>query len=310
MASLFREDAEILIALEPVAGRALDDHLRHSPTWYPHTYVPWSQGRDYEGVYEGKPWEPAQCRLSAPARDALVHNLLAEENLPSYHRVIARMFGMDGAWGTWVNRWTVEEGRHGMAIRDYLLVTRAVDPVVLEEDRAAHVQHGWDTDYRDDVVASLVYVAIQELGTRVSYHNTRRLCGEPGCEALLQRISQDENLHMLFYRTVLQAAMELCPDRVLQAVARVMADGRGPGHAAPGHTRLLNSMVQSGIFTPVTYHEEVLQPFTRAMRVFEAGDLGPAGEQAREQIAGMLEHHADRARRFGELSERLRLAVK
>ena len=44
-------------------------------------------------------------------------------------------FGMDGAWGQWINRWTAEENRHGIALRDYLVVTRAVDPVELEELR-------------------------------------------------------------------------------------------------------------------------------------------------------------------------------
>jgi acyl-[acyl-carrier-protein] desaturase len=54
-----------------------------------------------------------------------VVNLLTEDNLPSYHREIYQSFGPDGAWGTWIGRWTAEEGRHGMAIRDYLLTTRA-----------------------------------------------------------------------------------------------------------------------------------------------------------------------------------------
>jgi len=29
------------------------------------------------------------------------------------------LFGREGAWGTWVHRWTAEEGRHAIAIRDY-----------------------------------------------------------------------------------------------------------------------------------------------------------------------------------------------
>ena len=66
------------------------------------------------------------------ARTSLIVNLLTEDNLPSYHHEIATVFGRDGAWGTWVHRWTAEEGRHAIAIRDYLLVTRSVDPVALE----------------------------------------------------------------------------------------------------------------------------------------------------------------------------------
>ena len=67
----------------------------------------------------------------------MVTNLLTEDNLPSYHRAIAEHFSLDDAWGAWVNRWTVEESRHGIALRDYLVVTRAVDPNALEQARIA-----------------------------------------------------------------------------------------------------------------------------------------------------------------------------
>jgi acyl-[acyl-carrier-protein] desaturase len=38
-------------------------------------------------------------------------NLLTEDNLPSYHAVLAKIMGRDGAWGQWVGRWTAEENR-------------------------------------------------------------------------------------------------------------------------------------------------------------------------------------------------------
>ena len=44
----------------------------------------------------------------------MITNLLTEDNLPSYHREIAENFSQDGAWGTWVGRWTAEENRHGI----------------------------------------------------------------------------------------------------------------------------------------------------------------------------------------------------
>ena len=73
----------------------------------------------------------------------MVLNLLTEDNLPSYHREIATTFGIDGAWGQWVNRWTAEENRHGIALRDYLVVTRAIDPVELEQLRVEQMTRGF-----------------------------------------------------------------------------------------------------------------------------------------------------------------------
>ncbi|MEU8959734.1 acyl-ACP desaturase [Streptomyces sp. NPDC048518] len=299
------EDVRILIDLEPVVADALDDHLRTTVDWYPHQYIPWSQGRDYDGVLEGEPWDSSQPKLNAAARDGLIHNLLSEENLPSYHRVIGEMLSLDGPWGTWVHRWTLEEDRHGTAIRDYLIVTRNADPVVLANDRAQHMRHGYEIDYRGDLIASLVYVTVQELGTRVSYQGIRRLCDEPVCAALMQCIAQDENRHMLFYRTTLQACMEMHPDRTLQAVAKVLRTFRPPGHGAPGFGRLVSSMARSGILSPETYYKDIALPFVRMLGVIDATGLAPAGRRAQEDIAAHMEEAADRATRYRALAERL-----
>jgi acyl-[acyl-carrier-protein] desaturase len=303
-------DVRILIDLEPVVTDALDTHFRTTVDWYPHQYVPWSQGRDYDGLLEGEPWDPSQQKLSAAARDGLLYSLLTEENLPSYHRVIGEMLSLDGPWGVWVNRWTVEEARHGTAIRDYLVVTRSADPVLLEDARAAHVQHGYEIDYRGDLIASLAYVTIQELGTRVSYQGIRRLCDEPACGALMQRIAHDENRHMLFYRTTLQACMRMHPDRTLQAVAKVLKTFRPPGHAAPGFGRLISSMARSGILSPETYYKDIALPFVRMLGALDTTGVTPVGQHAQEEIAAHMEESADRASRYRALAERLnRLAT-
>ncbi|MGN3959866.1 acyl-ACP desaturase [Streptomyces sp. WAC8370] len=293
-----REDVGLLTELEPVVARALDAHFRGADDWYPHRYVPWTLGRDYDGVLGGEPWAPEQGVMESAVRDALLHNLLSEDNLPSYHRVIAELFGRDGAWGTWVNRWTVEEDRHGTAIRDYLIVTRTADPVAMEDARRLHMQTGYDSDYRGDVLAGLVYVTLQELATRISYRNIKRISGEPVCVALLQRIAQDENRHMLFYRRVLEAAMELQPERTLGALATVVATFRSPAHGAPDFPRLSMSMSRSGIYSPVTHHTEVLAPVMRHLRVFDRTGLGADGEEARDRLAVLLRASEAQARRF------------
>ena len=47
-----------------------------------------------------------------------------------------------GAWISWVGRWTAEEGRHAIVLRDYLTVTRNIDPVALERGRMTQLQTG------------------------------------------------------------------------------------------------------------------------------------------------------------------------
>ena len=91
----------------------------------------------------------------------MIVNLLTEDNLPAYHREIATRFGRDGAWGQWVGRWTAEEGRHAIAIRDYLVVTRGVDPVRLEALRMEHMTAGYDSGDKT-MLQALAYVSFQD----------------------------------------------------------------------------------------------------------------------------------------------------
>jgi acyl-[acyl-carrier-protein] desaturase len=166
---------QLLLELEPVVGENLNRHLSMAKEWFPHEYVPWSDGRNFDGVLDGDPWSPDDSPMSDVARSSLIVNLLTEDNLPSYHHEIASLFGREAAWGEWVHRWTAEEGRHGIAIRDYLLTSRAVDPVQLEELRMQHMSTGYSSAHGDDMLRSLAYVSFQELATRVS----RRLCSLP-----------------------------------------------------------------------------------------------------------------------------------
>ncbi len=45
--------AELLMELEPVVATELDRHLSTAKEWFPHDYVPWSEGRDFDGLCEG-----------------------------------------------------------------------------------------------------------------------------------------------------------------------------------------------------------------------------------------------------------------
>ena len=188
----------VLTELEPIVEANLNRHLEQAKPWNPHDFVPWSRGRDF-ALLGGQDWAPEDSQLDEVAKAAMVVNLLTEDNLPSYHREIALRFGLDGAWGQWVGQWTAEEGRHSIAIRDYLMVTRGVDPDALERLRMQHTAAGYDSGDKT-VLEALVYVSFQELATRISHRNTGRATGCPVAEQLLTRVATDENLHMVFYR--------------------------------------------------------------------------------------------------------------
>jgi acyl-[acyl-carrier-protein] desaturase len=235
--------------LEPVVAAEFERHLSLQKNWYPHEYVPWSEGRTFAGPLNGEAWEARDSRLTSIAQDSLVLNLMTEDNLPSYHTDIAIAMGRDGAWGTWIERWTAEENRHGIVIRDYLMTTRGVDPYVLEDLRMAHMALGYRTPYDTDMLHTVAYVAFQELATRISHRNTGRISADPICDGMLQRIALDENLHMIFYRNLLGKAIDLEPNAAMRAITDVVSNFAMPGVGMPGFGRkaVLESMTYRNI---------------------------------------------------------------
>ena len=291
-------ETDILRELEPVVESNLERHLQVAKEWMPHEYVPWTQGRDFDGLLGGQAWEPGQSKLSEVARTSLIVNLLTEDNLPSYHHEIASLFGRDAAWGSWVHRWTAEEGRHAMAIRDYLLVTRAVDPVAMERARMTHMAAGFESANHDDLLRSLAYVSFQELATRISHRNTGKLTEDPIADQLLARIALDENLHMLFYRNLLGAALQVAPNQTMRAVTEVVKSFEMPGSSIEDFTRKSVQIALSGIYDLRIHRDDVLAPVLRAWGVWDLEGLDADGEAARNELATLLDGLDKAAARF------------
>ncbi len=302
-------DQRLLIDLQPVVERELNRHLSTAREWFPHEYVPWSEGEDFSGPLDGREWEPGEQRFSDVARTSLIINLLTEDNLPSYHYEIATILGRDGAWGQWVGRWTAEEGRHSMAIRDYLLVTRSIDPIAMERARMIHMNEGFRAIH-PGVLAGLSYVSFQELATRVSHRNTGAATGDPIAEQLFARIALDENLHMIFYRNVIEAAFDLAPDETMAAVTASVRDFAMPGHGIEGFGRKAVEIAVAGIYDLRQHHDEVVMPVLRKWRVFEREDFGAAGEQARAELSELMDGMSAAALRFEDRRDALKARLE
>ena len=295
--------ARLIRELEPVVAVELERHLSVQKNWYPHEYVPWSEGRNFAGPLNGDAWEAKDSRLTPVAQDSLVLNLLTEDNLPSYHTEIAISMGRDGAWGTWIERWTAEEARHSIVIRDYLMATRGVDPYELEDLRMAHMSLGYQTPYENDMVHTIAYVSFQELATRISHRNTGKISNDPIAENMMQRIALDENLHMLFYRNTLSAALDMEPNASMRAITDVVTNFGMPGANMPGFGRKAVQIALAGIYDMQQHLDEVIAPVLRAWRIFERTDLTGDGLKAREELAFFLDKTGVEASRFNEKRE-------
>jgi acyl-[acyl-carrier-protein] desaturase len=296
----------LLRELDQVVVGELNRHESVAREWFPHQYVPWSEGRNFDGPMGGEAWRESESGISDVARSALIVNLLTEDNLPSYHHEIALIFGRDAAWGEWVHRWTAEEGRHATAMRDYMLATRMVDPVALERFRMQHMSAGYESAHSGELMSSLAYVSFQELATRVSHRNTGTFTKDPMCERLLTRIAADENLHMIFYRNLMAAALQISPDQAMVAILDVVKNFEMPGAGIPGFQRKAVEMAVEGIYDLRQHKDEVLEPVLRFWKVFELEGLSEQGEAARTELAMYMEGLEKQALRFEDKRDMLR----
>jgi acyl-[acyl-carrier-protein] desaturase len=164
---------------------------------------------------------------------------------------------------------------------------------------------GYDSGDKSPLEA-VAYVSFQELATRVSHRNTGRATGDPIADQLLARIATDENLHMVFYRNLVEAAFTIDPDSTMRAVANEVINFEMPGATMAGFRKNSLLIAKAGIYDLRLHHDEVVSPILRKWRVFERTDLGPAGEQAREELAVFLTGLDAQATRFVESRERSR----
>ena len=308
------KDLDLLRELEPVVEKYMNRHLSVHKPWNPHDYIPWSDGKNFYAL-GGQDWEPGQSKLTDVAQVAMVQNLMTEDNLPSYHREIAMSMGMDGAWGQWVNRWTAEENRHGIALRDYLVVTRAVDPVELEKLRMEVVNRGFspgqnrqvrDDLFCDNLFDSIVYVTFQELATRISHRNTGKACNETIADQLLAKISADENLHMIFYRDVTEAGFEIEPDKAMRSLHKVLHNFQMPGYQVPEFRRKAVMIAVGGVYDPRIHLDDVVMPVLKKWRIFEREDFTGEAAALRDDLGKLVEELEESCEKF-EISKQRQL---
>ncbi|MDZ4825230.1 MAG: acyl-ACP desaturase [Actinomycetota bacterium] len=285
---------DLIGALVPDVERLVERHLSTTKTWYPHEYVPWDRAVDTDPRAQ---WDADASPLPSGVRAALVVNLLTEDNLPYYFESIHRLFAND-VWRSWAKRWTAEEMRHSIVIRDYITVTHAVDLVALEDARMQQVSRG-EVPQPDHAVDGLVYVALQELATRIAHRNTGALLDDEVGYKVMARVAADENLHYLFYRDLVSAALEVDPSTMMHAIERQVREFEMPGTGIPNFSALASEIAATGIYDFSLHHSQVLVPVVlRHWNIEALEGLDAEAEQARDRIVAYIN-------RVGSIAERM-----
>jgi acyl-[acyl-carrier-protein] desaturase len=236
----------LILELEPVVEANMDRHLNTEDIWFAHDYVPFAQGQNF-AFLGGQDWDPSQTTLPRTVTDACEILLIIKDNLAGHHRELVEHFILEDMWGQWLGRWTAEEHLHAIALREYLVVTREVDPSANEQVRVEHVVKGYRAEWYSQV-ETLVQMAFCERAHMVFCRNLAAQIEEPVLAGLIARIAKDEERHEEFFANLVTHCLSYTHDETVAAIAARAADLDVVGGDIDAYHDKLRNVADAGIF--------------------------------------------------------------
>ena len=277
--------SEVLAELENKVKKWIELHLEKRKLWFSSDYLP-ADEKNTDNI------ENAILKLRErvkgikdSARVAIGLNLITEEGLPHFHRLLAKYLGDDSFWSKWNNMWTAEEDRHGGVLRDYARDSRLFNFSRLEQMQYVYQEKGFSPDWDKDPYRVFVYTTLQERATQYSHKNTGDFIGgdEPLINVILGNIAADEAKHFNFYRNVFKEVLEIDPNRALQSALAIMPAIDMPGISMPNFREMADLIRREGIYGPRDYKKIVDEVIT-FWKIDLLKGLNEVGRKAQEKI--------------------------
>lgn len=277
---------EVLADLEAVVHTLMERHEAKRLLWFPSELL--APAPDTDPDHHIRELRERSAGISLPARVALALNLLTEEGLPHFHRLLATYLGGDTFWSKWTNLWTAEEDRHGAVLHDYMHDTRILDNPVLERMQFEYLKAGFEPSWDKDPYRVFVYTTLQERATQVSHANTGKLAGtyEPTIGIVLANVAKEEARHYTFYRTVFKEVLARDPNTALASAAAIMPSIDMPGVNMPNFRDMADVIRRAGIYGPRDYLA-IVEEQIRFWAIETLEGLDEIGKRAQEKILGI-----------------------
>lgn len=277
--------AEVLASLEDKVKVWMEDHVSKRKLWFSSDFLPADEKNsdDQEDII--KKLRERVRGIKDSARVAVGLNLITEEGLPHFHRILSKYLGDDSFWSKWNNMWTAEEDRHGGVLRDYARDSRLFNFSRLEQMQYVYQERGFDPDWDKDPYRVFVYTTLQERATQISHKNTGNYIGsdEPLIKGILSNIAADEAKHYTFYRNVFKSILEIDPNRALQSAVAILPAIDMPGISMPNFREMADVIRRAKIYGPRDYKKIVEEAITFwNIEVLEG--LNEAGRKAQDKI--------------------------
>jgi acyl-[acyl-carrier-protein] desaturase len=279
------DQIETLVALAPYVREQTSLHQGRRTLWFPNDLQPADDQNTEEQEAELRQMREDARGLPDPVRVALALNLLTEEGLPHFHRLISTHLGNESPWSLWNNLWTAEEDRHGCIMRDYVRDARVFNMGAMERLQFQYLDAGFEPDWEHDPYRLLAYTSLQEKATQVSHANTGRICGkyEGRIQRVLAHISGDESRHYQFYRACFGEILRNDPNRALVSLQKVTLGFAMPGHNIAGFDDMSEVVRRAGIFGPRQY-QGIVEELLEFWQIGGMTGLDAVGQDAQEKL--------------------------
>ena len=279
------EKTEVLSYLESNVKEWIKDHIEKRKLWFSSDFLPADEKMNDNQEKNIKQLRDRSRGVKDEVRVAVALNLLTEEGLPHFHRLIAQHLGDRSFWSKWNNMWTAEEDRHGAAIRDYVRDARLFSFREVELMQFHYIESGFNPDWDKDPYKVFVYTTLQERATQVSHKNTGKLAGqdEPLLNGILSNIAADEAKHFTFYRNVFKEVLKLDPNRAMLSAADIMPAIDMPGISMPNFRDMADVIRRVGIYGPNDY-KKIVEEAIKFWEIELITGLSDIAQKAQEKI--------------------------
>ncbi|HEX9614011.1 MAG TPA: acyl-ACP desaturase [Bacteroidota bacterium] len=280
-----RNKAEVLETLSPVVDRLMSDHVAKRKLWYPSEFLPADEQMDEDAERKAKELRERARGIDDAARVSVALNLLTEEGLPHFHRLLATHLGDESIWTKWNFLWTAEEDRHGGILRDYARDARLFKFRQIEMMQFAYQSAGFTPEWDKDPYKVFVYTSAQERATQIAHANTGKVAGkyEPTLLGILSSVAADEARHYTFYRNVFKALLSIDPNRALQSALAILPSIEMPGLTVPHFKEMADIIRRIGIYGPWDY-KKIVDELVDFWNIEVLTGLNDMGRRAQEKI--------------------------
>ncbi len=286
---------EVLKDLEAKVRELMAEHEEKRQLWFPSELLKPEEGKSPDEHV--KELRRRAAGIPDSARTAVALNLLTEEGLPHFHRLLAVYLGDDTFWRSWNNLWTAEEDRHGVVLHDYVRETNLLDQRGLDALQFSYLRSGFHPGWDRDPYRVFAYTSLQERATQHSHSETGKLVGEyePLLAKILRLVAREEARHYSFYRTIFSEILERDPNEALHSASLILPALQMPGVNMPGFSRFADVVRRAGIYGPRDYLR-IAQEQIRLWKIERLTGLNELGRKAQEKIMAI----PDRLKRVAE----------